>query len=161
MSKVQKNSESITPTSAEQFKQEREAREVGKAITLPSGKVVKVKKLSITFMVKNKMFPPDLVNLMMRFQNPTTAGIRNQDEAEKIIQAMEIIIKACMLEPRVVDQPNYDNNEISPDDLEDDDKVFVYQWAQGGLAEAKSFRSEEPNASDNRPDMSNVPEQNA
>jgi hypothetical protein len=161
-SKGQKTTENITPTSAKEFQKEREKREGGTVLTLPSKLKVRAKKPDIQTLVKSEVFPADLVNLLMRFQNLGAVNIRNLDEAKKMIELQETIVKESVMEPKIVDEPNDENKGIAITDLSMDDKVFIFNWATGGAQEVQSFRNEGQRSSKNaKPDMPDISQQEA
>jgi len=156
MSKDTEVTESLTLSTAKKFKEEKQKRENGELLKLPSGLVVKAKRMEITYMVKKHLFPSNLINLVMKLQS-TGGTPRNEEEAAQMANVVDVIVEGSLLEPKITDEPNYDNNEMHIDDLNEQDKVFIYNWCQGGLEQAKSFRERQSSIGNVRPDLQDIP----
>lgn len=130
-----------TVSSAQQFKQAREAREKGDVITLSSGLSVRLKRPDVTQMISRGLIPSNMVQGFMSLQGKDQSKITGEDVAT-ILQFQREMAKHALTEPKVVDEPNYDNGEISIDDLSSDDLGEVWQYVNGGLEAVEKFRKE-------------------
>jgi hypothetical protein len=148
--------ENIQISSAQQFKQRREARDQGDIFTLSSGLSVLLKRPNITRMIAKGLIPP---NLVQRFMDLESAGISKTVKAEDIeavLQLQRAIAPEALISPKVVDTPDYDNNEINIEDLDDSDLEEIWTYVNGGLEAVESFRQERTANSLSRPDSDEV-----
>jgi hypothetical protein len=61
------------------------------------------------------------------------AGISLREFIQKTTSLSENAAVKVFVSPRIVENPNYDNDEIALSDLTEADKAFLWQWlTQGG-----------------------------
>lgn len=114
---------------------------------LPSGVVAELRK-------------PDILSLMLReghslpkaltqqFLSGLSGGKQNGQtnnfadsladdpkSLEAIANLMDILCRAAFANPCIVDNPNYDAGQISIDDVEATDKMWVMTWAMEGMGQ--------------------------
>lgn len=111
----------------------REAREdvqQGVPLILPSGWTVRVKAISLEACVKLGYIPDGLTSYVVDAFNgkiPSAEAveeIKNLAEAKQELEYWEHLCRHCLVEPRIVDNPQADD-EISIDDLELVDKQHI------------------------------------
>lgn len=135
----------------------------GSVIELPSGKHARVKRtMSLMTMLKTGKIPNPLNAV---FQEMISSGKASPDAAkldegtlkELLKLADETVLKA-MVEPRVEQKPE-DWDDKHPDeqwqpsedaidinDMDIEDRMYVFQFAQGAAADLATFRAESVNA---------------
>ncbi len=133
-------SEELEVTNAKDW---RKSQEAGQLVELPSGKVARLTRPHLFSLVKEGLIPDPLSGQVMEMLNDTkpAATVVKTIGADNLILIMDITCKTAFVEPRVVDEPK--DNELSPNDLDFDDKVFVFWWCQGGIDDLKSFRKQQ------------------
>lgn len=138
----------------------------GKAITnvqLPSGVVVKVKRISIPKLLSEGVFPDTLARLITEKLDGDKKGqksddvdvsslLGNQEQLEALFTAMDKMTLMTVVEPKVLSNVDDEGNKIADEDrdeeaiyvdeIELDDKVFLFQYSVGGTKELEPFRAE-------------------
>lgn len=139
--------EQLVITPASQWKRPTETHQ------LPSGKVVKLKRVSpISLIMRAGNIPDSLAHIAMDAingggkKNSQAAGFGKQDLG-MIADLMDSITKSAFADPVIVDNPDYENGQIAITDIDDDDKIWVMNWAMnpaGGQATAAERFPEKP-----------------
>lgn len=136
----------------------RNKKKKGQIITLPSGLVARVMRvMDLMEMIKNGKIPSPLTGVINNMVSDKTAGPEKaSEEQEKLdpdaVSEMLKLIDDCvaraMVEPKVEippeDAPTYwepeDEDAISINDMELDDRFFIFTFAQGFASDLESFR---------------------
>ena len=126
--------------------------EEGTEVELPSGKIVRLRSVSLQFMLRMKRLPDSLTGdalAAIGVLSPTAEDDKSKT-AEAIVVAAatvdeyyEAMCRAAFASPRIVDDPKPDADEIAWDWIVDEDKEFVNELLQKPLAEWRRFH---PNA---------------
>lgn len=117
--------------SLEDIRKQKEVRDAGTLVTLPSGLVLRLKRPSLSFLLRNKQVPTTLVAAAIRMsqgQMPTTA-----QEVSENIMLMENVLSKAIIEPE----------GMTADDiasLDDEDKGMAFLFVQQGVTDLDSFR---------------------
>lgn len=128
-------------------------RRVGFPVRLPSGNVARVKRvMSILEMLKNGKIPNPLASHLEAWtsQGRSAFNIADLDEGAQI-QAIDFIngvVMDAVTMPKVVVIPEGESEfsfeapqgSITIEDLSWEDRLFIYQVAQGGVASVEQFR---------------------
>lgn len=132
--------DTLTVTSGKQW---RRLREEGASVQLPSGNVAQLRPVSLEELVVSGKIPNPL---LARVRSLIGLGLREDeneiDMAERtkeMIDIMKIVCQSAFLNPRIVDDPENDN-EISFFDLSAMDRDFVMDWVQGPQRTLEPFR---------------------
>jgi hypothetical protein len=125
-----------------------------KLVRLPSlgpEERVLMRKPNLLSMVKESKDgqPVDLLTGLI-LESAQNGGVVKMPEPDaknlpKLRSAMEEICRACLVSPRIVDNPQAED-EIGIDDLTDIDKVFIMNWAFGRNGAAAAAFPAEPDA---------------
>jgi hypothetical protein len=72
----------------------------------------------------------------------------NESNAESYLAYVDMLVTDMLIEPRIAVNPDYDNGEISIDDLDTADKQYLANWSQSpeevqALQDLLSFRDEQ------------------
>lgn len=145
-------------SSAQQFKQRREAREQGDILTLSSGLSVLLKRPNITRMIAKGAIPPNLVQRFMDLESAGVSKTVKAEDIEAVLQLQRLIAPEALISPKVVDTPDYENNEINIEDLDDSDLEEIWTYVNGGLEAVDSFRKERTANGVSRPNSDEVSE---
>lgn len=132
-------------------------------LELPSGNVALVRAMRITDMLAEGFFPENLrgeilgqigkaENGVGKPGDPTDGADAIQkmfEDPEKMSDMFEIFDKVllkCVVEPQVLpvpaDDEDRDEELLYVDEVDLEDKVFIFQWAVGGDDDLTSFREE-------------------
>lgn len=130
-------------TGAAAFRERSQKRTHGEVIQLSSGVSVRIKRPSISGLIKTGQLPSELASAAVKIQS---GAATTSNDMKMFVEYNERIAKLSLIEPRVVDNPNYDNNEISFDDLEDGDQTEILLYVNGGLDALAKFREERSGA---------------
>lgn len=152
--KSQKSQKS--PTSAKAWKKKTKVE-----LELPSGNVALVRAMRITDMLAEGFFPEnlraeiltqigkaegqntgssqmDIVDLQKMFEDPEKMG--------EMFDIFDKVLLKCVVEPKVLPAPeneaDRDDELLYADEVDMEDKVFIFQWAVGGDDDLTSFRKE-------------------
>ena len=123
----------------------RKPREEGYVIRLPSGNMARLRPVALDVLIISGKLPDLLTQLAAKslWAETDTATIGDQVELAKgYAELINIIVPAAMMEPRIVEKPQADD-EISLDDLQFSDKVAIFQLASGGTTLLQNFRDEQ------------------
>jgi hypothetical protein len=116
----------------------RAKKEEGEKFTLPSGLVVKLKRVQLLDLAQRGEIPTPLVGLADQLLNQDqTVTI---ESFEKFGPIINLIISACMIEPKIADKPSDD--AITAEELTAADRMAVYGWVNEILVRVRPFRDE-------------------
>jgi hypothetical protein len=118
--------------------------EIFKDVEFPSGCIADLKRLNTTQMITDDGSIPDAMYEAMMGGNQAQdekaimrqlkeAGVSLREFVQKSTSLSENAAVKVFVSPRIVENPNYNNDEIALSDLTDADKAFLWQWlTQGG-----------------------------
>jgi hypothetical protein len=130
-------------------------------VTVPSGNTCLARKPGMRAFVKAGLIPNSLLPIVMRavrkqaepdFKELEGDGGRLQD----MIRLMDNVVVHCVMEPRVHPTPpqedlsdarydedfERDEDKLYVDQVDPDDKAFLFQWACGGTSDLEQFREQ-------------------
>ena len=110
------------------------------AVTLPSGKTAKLKRPDLVEMISGTGEVPDLLSNLILDMMQSNMGSRQEvsltrETMPQIMQSMNVIAKACFIEPRLIDGDAVEGDAIPLAWVSFNDKAFVMAWALGGQYE--------------------------
>jgi hypothetical protein len=124
---------------ADSFRQRATARDTGEVVELPSGLFVKIRRPSVTALIKQKHIPSDVAAAM---QNVGPGKKMNPDDMTKYLDLVDLISVHSFVEPKVCpngQQPG--EGEITAEMIDDIDKQFVMNYVQSGVTDLTPFRT--------------------
>jgi hypothetical protein len=145
-----KKAEQAKASSASEFKNRRK----GRTLPLPSGLSVVARRVELrSFLdegdVPNPLLPivEEALNRGKQVDMQEIIGEKvNVDMIQGMLSMMDTIVIASVVEPPVYENPGPEDDEdddlLYVRDFEDEDKMFIYQWALGGTDDIARFRSE-------------------
>ncbi len=151
-------------TSASQWK-----KKSGDELSLPSGNVCLARRPGIDIFIKKGMIPNSLMPLVQEMLNenkpPSQRAAENIDVTPELIEQMSDLYNSiciyAVVEPKVFNVPMQadpsDPSSFIPvpederdqveglyvDEVDFDDKQFIFQWALGGTSDLEKFRAEQ------------------
>jgi hypothetical protein len=120
------------------FKKRAQANAHGEVLELPSGLSVKVRRPSVTALIKTGHIPADVAAAM---QNVAPGKQLQGNDMKKYLELLDLIVLNSVVEPKVVASGQQADDAISVDDLDDLDKQFVMQYVQSGVTDLTPFRT--------------------
>jgi hypothetical protein len=129
------------------------SREKGELITLPStGRKVRMKAVKPAELLRLGDIPDVLSDLVVGFLYGSIteeeykkffSPKEKKEQAIDLINSMELVCRCALMEPKISDVPDLENNYIVIDDLEDSEQRFIFDLAMLGVTSLKSFRKEQ------------------
>lgn len=125
-------------SSAARFRDRAKTAAEGEYLSLSSGESVKVRRPSITNMVKAGIVPANVAGAALKFDSGKPMTDR---DVQRLFELKQIVVTNALVSPKVVaGEPNYDNDEIAFDNLTEDEINDIYMYVQVGLVELTKFR---------------------
>jgi len=126
----------------------------GKLVPLPGGNVARLKKYNIMYLSKIGKIPNKLQAVVQGFiSDPAGADLSkvaaDKDGIANMMELLDITVEMCFVEPKVVRPKKGQElaeDEISIEDVELNDKLYVFEWAQGEVDSVEAFREKQERA---------------
>ena len=141
MSKEPPETEAPQELSAKEIKEQLEARKDGKVIQLPSGLSLKLRKPSIARLLKDDVFPKELVATAIKMDSNASEPTTKEDYLNSLRVINTIVAHAVVSVKVVLDKADVTEDSILVDDIDDNDRVAIYLYCQSGVEPLNSFRS--------------------
>jgi len=140
--KVSKPKE-LKVTSAKDWKK---VNKVGQLVELPSGRVAKLVRPHLLALIKEGVIPDAISAQVSEMFTKKVTSISKAIQTNTMSNEdgeilANILCKAAFVEPKISDNPGPD--ELSVDDIDPEDKIFVTWWSQGGATDLKVFRKQQ------------------
>lgn len=129
----------------------RKMREQGEKITLPTGRIVRMRVVKPSYLLKLGKIPDFLSELVIQIlygkitdeqYKAHFAPNERKDHAVEMSESLRVVCTAALVEPKVVDNPQADD-EIHIDDLEDSEQRFVFDLALLEASTLSRFRQKQ------------------
>lgn len=122
----------------------------GALLTLPSGNTLRVKNAGIMDLASKGVIPNSLMATIMesiqKGTEPTAENLMENVQVEDMFTMMDSAIINMAVEPEIHPLPepgeSRDDEAVYIDDLDEADKMFIWQWATGGTDDVEQFRRE-------------------
>jgi len=131
--------ENLKLSSAKEIRGKSKKREKGELVKLPSGVVVRLTTPSLSAMVKSGKIPDGMIKASLKFERGERL-VTKEDVLESI-ELIELLAIASFAEPKMV-KSDPKEGEITPDDLTDNDKLYIFNRTQGEAEGLNRFRNE-------------------
>lgn len=142
-----------SPTSVKEWKK----ATVGHELRLPSGNVCLARRPGMQAFITNGTIPNSLMPMVNKFLNEGKAPKSTKDvlggeelTPELIADMYRMfndVVLDVVIEPKVSNPPNSeedrDDDVLYIDEVDDEDKSFIFNWAVGGTSDLEKFRSEQ------------------
>lgn len=146
---------SETPTPASQWKK---ASQSGAPLRVPSGNTALVRSVGMQFFLAKGIIPNSLMPMVMDALNKgkppqlKSDVLNDQEKLKDILKMVDEICIYCVIEPALTPSWDSDGTEISPadrdadvlyvDEVDLDDKMFIFQYVVGGTKDIETFRKQ-------------------
>lgn len=142
------------PSSVSDFK-----KATGHLIKLPSGQTCRARRPGMDLFVKQGMIPNSLMPMVTKalseHKPPSQRDVgRSLDVTTELLSEMgkmyDAIAAYVITEPTVLPTPEQESDrdpeQLYADELEFEDKMFLFNWAVGGSSDVERFRKEQASA---------------
>jgi hypothetical protein len=124
---------------------------------MPSGNFMRIKKIGLQALVKTGKMPNALMGIAQKAVSKGDTGkiegvgdddllelIQDEEKVQQIADFMDTVTILCAQEPKVHAVPD-DGVERDPellyvDEIEEEDKMFIFQVVTGGTTDVEEFR---------------------
>lgn len=142
--------ETLRVTPADQFRQ-------GDLVRLPSGRVVRIRPLPLTALLTAGVIPNKLLAVAEKYAAEGTKAQLVDKEVREFLELINFVVQVALIEPRIVPlikpktvsedlaeilSPPLPEGCITHFDLTDEDRMFIFDYAQRGPEALKPFRAE-------------------
>lgn len=121
-------------------------------IDLPSGKTARLRRTSIQTLMAAKMIPNNLMGIVQEALNKGKLEmdpadfLKDPDKMSDMLELVDIVVVHCVLEPVIhatpKDEDERDDDLLYVDEIDDEDRSFIFQYATGGTSDVAKFRAE-------------------
>lgn len=133
------------------------ARKKGKSVTLPSGLVVTARRVALRAFLDQGDVPNPLLEVVEEALNKGREMDMNQivggdgqkvnlDMVRDMYSMVDKIVMTVVVNPKVHPEPEDENDRdddlLYVDEVDDEDKMFLFNWSQGGTEDLAKFREE-------------------
>lgn len=138
-----------TPSTPQDFKKK---RAVGVVLELPSGNSIKVRGVDLVSLVVSGKIPNALLATVQGHlegvdpdatvsEATKMAEKMSPEELSEVFSVMDTLVIAMAMEPKVYPIPEGERDEdlLYIDELDGEDKLFMFNWSQEGLKNLKRF----------------------
>jgi hypothetical protein len=121
----------------------RKAREEGEDFILPSGLEVRLRRADPFHMAEHGDIPAPITSIADEWFTTEANNFRLTTELwNKIAPFVNVVVKACLVSPKIGDPEKLKDGEISIDELDSNDRFAIYLWAMEVAAVLRPFRPE-------------------
>lgn len=120
-------------------------------LPLPSGNTCRVRRISLETLMSRGSIPNSLMGIVKKAfegKRPEAKDLQELDAAaiSDTFRLYDIVTVACVVEPAVSmppeDDKDRDDDTLYVDEVDMEDKAFIFQWAVGGTADVEKFRQQ-------------------
>lgn len=152
MTATSKKTPAKKPTTAQAWRKNQNSE----PLQLPSGNYMRVRRMGMQAILKTGKVPNSLMSMMRRAVDKGTGTDAVEKEMAQLVESeeglmemanfMDTLVTMVALEPKVALPPPADHDRaediLYTDELEDDDKNFIFQYVTGGTDDVETFRNE-------------------
>lgn len=122
---------------------------------LPSGKFVRVRKTAFQTFIRMGVVPNSLISTIeSSLAKGNTADLEAEavGNLEEMFELVDTVTLLCVIEPKVhkvpereVDDdgnPTREDDRLYVDEIDPEDRQYIFQYATGGIADVEQFRRE-------------------
>lgn len=161
---VLQQAEALVPTSAADWKKGSKTKGIGSQheVRLPSGNVALLRRMGVETFLKVGLIPNSLVSIVQEQITAAKGGAEPDEEAigeemtailddpkklQDVFDMADGILVLVCAQPRVHKTPGPEEERdaalLYADEVDMEDKMFIFTWAVGGAEDAASFRKEQ------------------
>ena len=128
-------------------------------VEVPSGNVCKARRATLSTFITQGLVPNSLMSIMteamgkgQQTQEKSASDVMkeiaaNPQMAADMFKLVDAVTVYCVIEPKVHAVPEGDGerseNELYVDEIDEADKMFLFQWATGGTSDLETFREQQ------------------
>jgi len=109
-------------------------------MTLPSGNVIRLKRVSLLDLIVAGSIPDTLSARAVEMVSQTQARKLDAAELRQYENVVNLVVKAAAVEPRVADRSGDETLAVTEIDFVD--RVQIYNWANGAANSLRPFRDQ-------------------
>lgn len=123
---------------------------------MPSGNWMRIRKVGLQALIRTGVMPNSLISIAEKAvakgkkEELSTEELQgllgDRKKVEEIGRFMDEVTVLCSMEPKVHPLPEAgvekDDDKLYVDELEDEDKMFIFQVVTGGTTDVENFRKE-------------------
>lgn len=133
------------------------ARKMGQPLLLPSGLVVRARRVEVqAFLMRGDVPNPLMVLVSEALEKGQETNVEEMlgledgqvdiDKVRDMYELVNALTCEIVVEPKVHplpdDEEDRDDELLYVDEVDDEDKMFLFQWVQGGTDDVATFREE-------------------
>lgn len=138
----------------------------GTDVLLPSNNLVLARRVGLDTFMRNGFIPNSIMPLITKAldegkapskrQLADAVDISSDGAINDMMKMYDDVLVYCVLQPKVTPMPTDETGEVwldrkdpdllYPDDVDFEDKQFLFNWAVGGTADVARFRNEQEKA---------------
>ena len=118
----------------------RASRDEGELFTLPSGLVMRLRRVSLLDLAEQGEIPAPLVGMVESLLQREEVEL-SLEEFGRYGKVAGLVVKAAALDPRVADEA--DGEHVGVQELPMADRMAVFNWANAATRVLRPFREEE------------------
>ena len=135
------------PTPATQWKKSGQ----GVALDVPSGNTALVRNVGMQVFLTRGLVPNSLMPLVRKAMSGKELDLKvddiTEDQLTDMLALFDAVTVYCVVEPAVLPVPadgeERDSTALYVDEVDFDDKQFIFQWVVGGTKDLEKFRAEQ------------------
>ena len=135
------NPEKLILPSLADIQKNLKAKKDGELVELPSGLVFRLTKPSISRLLKDDVFPAELIATAIKMDSNTNQPTSKDDYLKSLKIIDEVVYRATVFPKTARTQEEMTDESILIEDLDDQDRVAIYMFVQTGVKPLDSFRS--------------------
>ena len=144
---TQRQAPSKKPSTAAQWKQAAQ----GKPLEVPSGNTALVRNVGMEVFLRRGLVPNSLMGYVRTAMSGKEVELKVEDitegQLEDMIGLFDAVVVYCVVEPAVLPVPaegeERDPAALYVDEVDFEDKQFIFQWVVGGTRDLEKFREEQ------------------
>lgn len=107
-----------------------------KLVTLPSGNVMKLKRVALAELIGLGRIPDTLTGLAVTLINKSTT--LTAEQLKEYVEIVNIVVMAAADEPKVARTAS--DNTLGIDEIDWVDRVQIFSWGNGAASSLRPFR---------------------
>ena len=128
-----------TVSTVDEVREKTRAIREGELVELPSGLVFKISRPNLSTLIQEGKVPSSLLTQIVASGSKPQQKI-SESQLKDTTAMIDAIVVSAVKNPIIVSGEAKDN-EISINDISDEDKTFIFQYVQTGVTELSNFRS--------------------
>lgn len=123
----------------------------GQPLDVPSGNTALVRNVGMQVFLKRGLVPNSLMPYVRQAMTGKEVELKAEDisesQLEDMIALFDAVVCYCVVQPKVLPVPAEDEERdpasLYVDEVDFDDKQFIFQWVVGGTRDVEQFRKEQ------------------